>query len=186
MYKHLYQKFCKHSSRIFFEDLSSIKYQNQFIKNCFIDMFANMQIFNKNAVCIHRVIINNLKIPWEKIFNNRICMWCLRRKSKKILFVIMKCVTFVFKFSKKRLIDVKYQYKFENCFLCISKILKITLKFSTIEMKILNINDDEIRNAMSLKFLKILQNLIEHDCLVQNLFNLTFEINSDTRCYTYV
>lgn len=69
--------------------------------------------------------------------------------------------------------------QFEKCFLYLSKTLKITLKFSTAEIRILNINDDESRNVMFLKILKILQNMIEHNCSIQNLFDLTFEINSD-------
>lgn len=186
MYEHLYQKFCKHFLKIFFENLFSIKYQNQFIKNCLINMFANMQTFNKNIVCIHRAIVRNLEIPWKKIFNNRICMWCLKRKSKNVFICDHAMCDICVQVFEKKLIDVKYQYKFENCFLCISRTLKITLKFSTVEMKILNINDNKNRDVMLLKILKILQNMIEHNCSVQNLFDLAFEISFDTRCYTYV
>jgi hypothetical protein len=53
------------------------------------------------------------------------------------------------------------------------------MKSSTAEIKILSINDDESRDVMSLKFLSILQDMIELDCSIKDFFDLTFEINFD-------
>ena len=78
---------------------------------------------------------------------------------------------------------MKFQYQLEKCFLCLSRALKITLKSSTVEIRILSIDDDENRDVVSLKFLRILQNMIEHSCSIQDLFDLTFEISFDTSLF---
>lgn len=106
-------------------------------------------------------------------------MWCLKRKLKNIFICDHAiCDTCVEIFEKKSL-NMKYQYQFKKSFLCFSEILKITLKFSTIEIKIFNINDDKSWNVMFLKLLKSLQNIVEHNYSIQTLFDLTFKISFD-------
>ena len=179
VYEHLYQKICNHFLKIFCEKLFSIEFQNQCIKNYFLKMFAEMQTFNKNVICIHRAIISNSKISWKKIFNNRICMWCLKRKSENIFTCDHVICDTCVRIFKERLLNIKYQYQLEKCLLCLSEILKITLKSSTAEIRILSINDGESRDVVFLKFLRILQNMIENNCSIQDLFDLAFETSSD-------
>ncbi len=179
VYAHLYESVCAHSLKLFYEKLSSIQHQNQCIKDYLINMFAEMQEFKKSVKCIHKEIVSKLKISWSKIFNNRTCMWCLRRKSENILICDHAICDTCVRVFENRLSNVKYRYKLESCLLCLSEALKITMKSSTAEIKILSINDDESRDVMSLKFLSILQDMIELDCSIKDFFDLTFEINFD-------
>ena len=182
MYEHLYEEFCKHSLKVFSEELPSIEHQNQFIKDCLIDMFADMQTFNKSAVCIHRAVVSNLKIPWKKVFNNRTCMWCLRRQSENIFTCgHAVCDTCVRVFGE-RSAYVEYQYKLGKCLLCVSGTLEITLKPPTAGVRILSIDGGGSRGVVPLEFLRILQNMIGHGCPVQDLFDLAFRTSSGTRC----
>jgi hypothetical protein len=177
VYEHLYESVCAHSLNLSFEKLSSIQRQNQCIKDCLIDMFAEMQEHKKSVKCIHKEVVDSLEISWSKIFNNRTCMWCLRRKSENILtcdHVICDACVWVF---ENRLSNAKYEYKLENCLLCLSGTLKIRLKSSIAEIRILSIDGGESRDVMSLEFLSILQDKVELDCSIQDLFDLTFEIS---------
>lgn len=116
MYEHFYQKICKHVLKIFCENFFFVKHQNQCIKNYFIDMFTEMQKFHKNVTCIHKATMNKLQIPWQKIFNNRLCMLCIRKKSKNVFICDDAiCDTCVWNFEE-RLSNRKYQYKLECCF----------------------------------------------------------------------
>jgi hypothetical protein len=179
VYAHFYESICAHSLKLFYQKFSSIQHQNQCIKDYVINMFVKMQEFKKSVKCIHKKIVSKLKISWNKIFNNRICMWCLRRKSENILICDHAICDTCVRVFQNRLSNVKYRYKLESCLLCLSKALKITMKSLTIEIKILSINDDESRDVMLLKFLSILQDKTELDCSIQNLFDLTFEISFD-------
>lgn len=62
IYEYFYQKICNYFLKSFCKNLFSIKIQNECIKNCFLEMFAKMQTFNKNVVCIYKTVINNLKM----------------------------------------------------------------------------------------------------------------------------
>lgn len=180
VYDHLYQKVCKHSLRISCEDLTSIEPQNQFIKDNLRIMFAEMQTFNKSAICIHKAVINNLGIPWRKIFNNRTCMWCLRRKPENICTCgHALCDTCVRVFGE-RLANVEFRYKLEKCLLCASGTLEITLKPPTAGVRILSIDGGGSRGVVPLEFLRILQDMIGHDCPLQNLFDMAFGTSSGT------
>lgn len=178
MYEHLYQKICDHSLKIFCEKLPSIEYQNQCIKAYFIRMFAEMQTFNKSAICIHRAVISDLEIPWKKIFNNRTCMWCLRRKPENIFTCDHAICDTCVRIFGERLPNMEYHYQLEKCLLCLSGTLKIMLKPPTAGIRILSIDGGGSRGVVPLEFLRILQNMIGHSCPIQDLFDLAFGISS--------
>ena len=53
------------------------------------------------------------------------------------------------------------------------------IKFAIAKARILSIDDDDIRDVISLKFLSILQNVLENSFRIQNFFDQVFDINSD-------
>lgn len=55
----------------------------------------------------------------------------------------------------------------------------MSLKSFTIELRMFNIDEKNVRNVISFEFLNFFQNAIESTCKLQKLFNLTFETNSD-------
>ena len=116
MYEQFYQEFCKDVLKNFCENVFTIEQQNQSVKDYFLEMFAKMQKSSKNVTYIHKTTMNKLKISWQNIFNNRICMWCLRRKSENVFICGHAICDTCLRIFEKRLLEQKYQYKLENCF----------------------------------------------------------------------
>lgn len=65
IYEHFCSKIYNYFLKIFCKNIFSLKVQNECIKKYFLEMFAEMQRFNKIVICMYKIIINNFKI-WRK------------------------------------------------------------------------------------------------------------------------
>ena len=111
--------------------------------------------------------------------NNKTCFCCLQKKSKCVLTCnYLLCETCIQTFDKIEKI-VEYRYRIDNCFFYNSKSIRVSLKFFTTKFRVLNIDEKNVRDLISLKFLSFFQNAIESTCKLQKFFDLTFETSSD-------
>ena len=163
---------------------------NEAILENLIKMFANMKFRNIIVQNLHCNQLKQFDISWTRIFNNNTCFYFVRRKSKHVLICdhdICETCIHIFEHAETA---VKYFYRIDACLLCDSDILKMTLKFFIAEIRLLNIDGDDVRKIVSFEFLILLQNELKSACKIQDLFDLTFETNSDksirlknTRCW---
>ena len=65
--------------------------------------------------------------------------------------MIMLYVKHAFKFLIKKV--VKYRYRINNCLLCNSKNIRMSLKFFTTKLRMFNIDEKNVRNVISFEFL---------------------------------
>lgn len=76
--------------------------------------------------------------------------------------------------------EFEYQYEVKICILCINRGTLITkIKFATTSIRFLSVDEDDIREIVSLEFLALLQDVLNHDLLIQDYFEQVFDTSSN-------
>lgn len=75
----------------------------------------------------------------------------------------------------------KFIFNISKYFLCFrdENIVTKKIKSTIAKTQLLSINYDNIRDVISLKLLRLLQDLLENSFRIQKIFNQVFEINSN-------
>ena len=90
----------------------------------------------------------------------------------------------MFKFCVK---DQKKCFHVTECMICAHKMsIKRKIKSFTINLKIFNIDDDGIRNVMSLEFLHFLQKILDSNLFLFNFFDQIFDTNLNKNTHSSV
>jgi len=76
----------------------------------------------------------------------------------------------------------EYCYKLSTCIHCGAGRLIAKMKPSTAGVRILSIDEEGVRDVVSLEFLDLLQKEVRKACSIQNLFDLVIGISSDLLC----
>ena len=111
--------------------------------------------------------------------SNEICFCCIRRNFEKTIsceHVI--CEICVRNFDDKISI-FEFQYQIDVCMFCHTKKLLIKLRSFIVELRLLNINDERTFEIITIKFINVLQNILESIWRIQNLFDVIYDISVD-------
>ena len=130
---------------------------------------------------MHAANLKKKQHHWTQLKIHLTFLYCLRRKSKHVLDCEHAIYDICLRVFEMCVENFEYRYNIEICLLCINRgILMIKVKSSTTSVKILSVDDNEIRDVVSLKFLNLLQDIFDRDLLLQDYFEQTFDINSST------
>ena len=162
-----------------FADLA--QYYCQYIEDKFVSLFNRIEMKEKMISYVHVANLKKKQHHWTQLKTHLTCLYCLRRKSKHVLDCEHAICDICLRVFEVCVESFEYHYNIEIYFLCINKeTLMIKVKSSTTSVRILSVDDDEIRDVVSLKFLNLLQNIFDRDLLLQDYFEQTFDINSST------
>ena len=73
----------------------------------------------------------------------------------------------------------EYLFCVDFCILCCLDHVKVLLKSSMTETRVICIDREEVCDAVALKSLTCLQKAVELKCSLQRMFNIIFETSSD-------
>lgn len=131
-----------------------------------------------SATLIHRENIVRNSLKWALLKSNLTCLTCLHRKSKHTLFcehVICNVCLRIFEQSTSR----NYRFIIRKCTLYCLDTLIVDLKSLTINVRILSIDESDIRDVVFLTFLELLQQIIDSQLRFQDLFNFALKTSSN-------
>ena len=138
----------------------------------------DMKSLKTIAQRVHRDQLKCFFIPWLFMQSNETCLYCLQKKPEYVLTCdYAVCETCIQIFGRVETV-AEYIYRLNNCLLCHSGSIRVTLRPSTAGFRVLSIDEESVREMISLEFLSFLQEAVESTCKIQELFDLTFGISS--------
>ena len=133
----------------------------------------------ETAVQSHVSHIKTLRIQWDLIRSHRTCLLCLRRKPEHILTCRHAICDTCAAIFENPLRGKEAHFVVDPCALCGTKgRLVVKLKPSTAGARILTIDGGGVRGVVPLEFLRLLQNLLEPQLPLQDLFEQAFGTSS--------
>jgi hypothetical protein len=88
------------------------------------------------------------------------------------------------KIFEKAMTGKELHFELSACILCVNKgTLTARLKPAIAGSRILSIDDGDIRDVVSLEFLRLLQEVLEDNMPLQDLFDQAFETSSDKKMF---
>ena len=100
-----------------------------------------------------------------------------KERLKTFSFVNMLYAIFAFAIQKEETIAFDDQYQLDICFFCCKNTLIIVLKSLTIELRVLNVDDDDTRNVIIIDVLNKSQSILKNVWKIQNSFDVTYKIS---------
>ncbi len=135
---------------------------------------------SKFATQVHRENVSDLDISWLLFQSNSICVWCVHRKSKNSLFCEHVICNMCVRIYENEMLIINCQYHIKIClFLYRSENCIVRLKSFFADERILIIDEKDTRDVISLEIMTIIQNMIESELQIQDLFDIAFNISVD-------
>ena len=94
--------------------------------------------------------------------SNKICFCCIRRIFEIILFCEHVICEICVRNIDDEISTFDFQYRIDACMLCRMKKFLMRLRSFTVELRFLNINDEEILKMIAIEFLNVLQSILEN------------------------
>jgi len=179
----------QHFFRIFWK---IFEFDNQIVFRCFIfekiltAQFQTVEINLQNSALLRA---EALRLDFKYLKQLRtylIYLNCLRRKFEYVLSCKYAICNICFQILESNLESQKLYFCVNKCVICSQKIFVVErIKSVTTDFRILSIDDNNIRNIVSLKFFRLLQNIIELAFFIQDFFDQIFDTNSNKYWYIF-
>ena len=179
VFQTLYKSLCLQVLQMSYDCQSFVNFQCQCIENHLSAMFIAMNHHFNSSAQLHQDNLRVQKMNWTHLRTNTICLFCLQQKSKHVLMCGHAVCDTCVQIFEQALSALKYHYSIHTCMLCQSESLTTWLKPPTAEYWVLSVNREEPQGIISLKFMKLIQDLV-CECSVQDLFDDIRGISSDT------
>lgn len=180
VYRRLYKSHCLKAFFDVFEFESMIEFYFDCVENRLVTMFSDFEFDLKFSTCVHVVVLKIDRRLWTQIKTFRTCFYCLRRKSEHVFTCEHAICDVCLKIFEYNLEDRDLHFKIFECLFCLNQDTMIDrIKSVIVDSRILSIDEKDVRDVISLKFLNLLQNVIDFSLFIQDLFDQTFEINFD-------
>ena len=157
VYKRLYKRYYIFVFSRFFEfslltNLYSIRVEIR-IEN----FFNNFEFDLKISVKLHVSVTKIQQLFWTRMKIYRTCLYCLKRKFEHVFTCDHTICNICLKIFEHNIENKNLHFKIFQCFLCSKQNVVIAkIKFAIVDTKILNINENDIRNVILLKFFNLL------------------------------
>lgn len=178
IFDRLYKPSCFRALEAFSRRLAFAQSQILAVQDHLIVLFSAMLSSDRNAAAIHQSRIKASSMPWRRMYSNRTCIPCLRRRPEYSFscgHAICDTCTQVF---GTRTLGNEYEYRFDTCLICQDGVLQVAVKPPTAGVRIVSIDGGGVRGVVPLEFLVLLQDLLGPDCPVQSLFDLAIGTSS--------
>lgn len=182
MFNVIYRASCFKALRASRNSLSLADHHDRCIKNNILVMFSIIRQKFQISIELHCSNARHQMKHWTHLKFNKTCLCCLRWKSEHIYICDHALCNVCIEIYKNAVLNQEYYYKLFICIHCEVDHLIAKIKSSTIDVWILSINEEDVCNIVSLKFLDLLQKEMRKTCLIQNLFNLAINISFDLLC----
>ena len=169
----LYRPYILHAARRAYDEFSYAETIYQSIEEHLVLLHNDFLSYPKTSSQIHRENLARHKAYWAGIHTNLTCLSCLRRKPEHAMQCRhSNCDTCVRIFGEG-MVGFEHQYVMDSCVICqMRSALIVKLLPNTAGIRILSIDGGGSLGIVSLKWLSMLQDLVDPEYAVQDLFDL--------------
>lgn len=182
MFNALYRASCFKALRASRDSRSLADRHDRCVKNNILVMFSIIRQKFQTSVELHRSNARHQMKHWARLKSNETCLCCLRRKLKHVYICDHALCDVCVEIYENAVLSQEYCYELSICIHCEADHLIANIKSSTIDVRILSIDEEDVRDVVSLKFLDLLQKEVRETCSIQNLFDLAIDISFDLLC----
>lgn len=180
MYRRLYKSHCLKAFSKIFESASMTEFCFDCVENRFVTMFFDIEFDLEFSICLYVVVLKIERRLWTQLKTFRTYFYCLRRKFEHVFTCEHAICDVCLKIFEYNLENRDLHFRIFDCLFCLCQDTMIDkIKFAIVDVKILNIDDENVRDVIFLKFLNLFQNVIDFSLFIQEFFDQTFEISFD-------
>lgn len=163
---------------------SFLKIMKTQIETCFDNLIKIKDVSSRE---IYHDNLWKLQRYWSKLRYNAICFICLSWTSQFNLSCKHSLCEICVRIFKDCCERDSWVFKIHACFLCEVRLnIKMKVKSDTTSVRIFSIDEENIREVVSLQILKVLKNRVNLLYLIQKNFDDAFNISSNISFSVYI
>ncbi|OAT10584.1 hypothetical protein BDBG_06405 [Blastomyces gilchristii SLH14081] len=140
-------------------------------------LFSHLLSEYSSSAHLHCDNLSKQSCSWIQVRFNQTCLYCLQRRPEKTLSCGHTICDMCIRVFRDAVPHVEEKFTMQQCILYGLQItFTAVLQLLTASMSILSINSGGSRGVISLKFLRLMQEMI--DCPIQNLFDMAVSTSS--------
>ena len=182
VFRTLYRQHCFRVFEKAFEFVDHVEYRCSLLEERLTTQLSTIEMLSKSSALLRAEALKSKFKQWKLLRTHLTCLICVRRKLEHVLtceHAVCDVCLQIFELSVK---DQESCFRLIECIVCTQRVFIMKrIKSSTADARILSIDDEDIRDVVSLKFLRLLQNVLGSTLLLHDLFDQAFDISSDKK-----